>query len=213
MRAGGGDSGPAGGWMAPFAQALQGLRPSPAQAGDDATPKSKSKAATGPLTARRGGGNGSGELLVKKKGGATLRPEERKKTGVFSRGRRTDLRVVEEAEVDEEAAAGGVNKALLAAGVILPTLLAVGVALYQSGAYSSIQGVNIGEVFREVEEKVTELGPWGYALFAGIYILAEVRYGLGPSVRGVGDETVTDVINPPIDAQPLPRCWPCRPCR
>lgn len=183
MRAGGGgggdgrDSGsrsdPVGaGWMAPFAQALQGLRPAAAAGSDDGgvdvgVGKKKAGAAkTGPLVAARGGGDGngsrgregSGSLLVKRKGGATLpppqqpRPQRRRgETGVARRGAEED----DGLEVEEaEAGAGGVSKGLLAAGILLPTLLAVGVALYQSGAYSSVQGINIGEVFREVEAKV-----------------------------------------------------------
>ena len=56
--------------------------------------------------------------------------------------------------------------------LFLPT--AICAALYQSGALHDIQGVNVADLFTRVEAKVTELGPWGYVLFATIYIVAEV---------------------------------------
>ena len=64
----------------------------------------------------------------------------------------------------------------------LPLFIAICAALYQSGGLHYIQGVNVAEVFQKVEGKITELGPWGYVLFAVIYILAEVRPSLPPSL-------------------------------
>lgn len=119
--------------------------------------------------------------MVGKKGAATL--QEQKKERRLGRDLQLAAADDEEREAASAAAPWGMSRSLLAAGVLLPTLLAVGAALYQSGLYESVQGVNIAEVFREVEAKVTELGPWGYVLFAAIYILAEVH---GCGVRGGG---------------------------
>lgn len=66
------------------------------------------------------------------------------------------------------------NKTLLALGIVLPTLLAICAALYQSGGLHHVQGINVADVFQQVEAKITELGPWGYVLFSVIYIVAEI---------------------------------------
>ncbi len=185
--------------MAPFAEALQGLqRPSASAAKTKTTNGSSGGPGPSPLTARRGAGSGGGGPLWMQttKGGAILRP--RRKRGNSEEEEEEEERglaaTAEEGQEWEEGArlggageAGlGVSKSLLAAGVLLPVLLALGVALYQSGVLTAAVGggagqggvPNLAEAFKAVEAKVTELGPWGYALFAGIYILAEVSGGV-----------------------------------